>query len=238
MTWQPTEDIIAAALWHAERDAPNESCGVVANGEYWTIDNRSNDPEFGFMLDRTQYLAVVRQFPIEAIVHSHPYMQPIASDPDRTMCERLGLPYLIVAWPLKTWVLLQPCGFRAPLVGRQFSWGSHDCYGLIRDALAEYGGIEIQDFERGNWEWWKAGEDKIAKQFELTGFVRMPQGTKPQHLDVLGMQIASPVVNHLGVFLEPDQFIHQLAHRLSVREVYGGIYAKATVLHMRCGKFC
>lgn len=236
MTWQPTKEIVAAALWHAEDRQPHEACGVVADGTYWTITNRSADPYSGFMLDRDEYLSIARKFPIEAVVHSHPYSQPIASDPDRTMCERLKIPFLIVAWPLNTWTVIEPSGFRAPLVGRQWTWGSHDCFGLVRDALGEYGGIEIQDFERGNWEWWKAGEDRIAKQFELTGFKRLPQGTPPQHLDILGMQIASPVVNHLAVFLAPDQILHQMMHRLSIREIYGGIYQKATVLHLRCGK--
>jgi hypothetical protein len=50
---------------------------------------------------------------------------------------------------------------------------------------------------------------------------------------VFGMQIGAPVVNHLGIFLEPDILLHQLEDKLSVREIYGGVYQRATVLHLR-----
>jgi hypothetical protein len=51
----------------------------------------------------------------------------------------------------------------------------------------------------------------------------------------------SPVVNHLGLYInDPERggvLLHQLQDRLSVREIYGGVYAKATELHLRHRNF-
>lgn len=231
MTWQPTDDQITGALGHAMESAPLESCGVIAGGEYVPLKNTATAHDT-FVMDMRGYVAVAKAARVEAIVHSHVYRQPIASDADRAMCEKTGLPWLIVSWPLATHLVIEPCGWRAPLVGREWAWGSHDCYGLMRDGIHDYAGIEIPDYER-EWLWWKNGGDIITSQFESAGFIRLPPDTKPQHCDLFGMKLNSPVVNHLGLFLEPDVILHQLMGQLSRRDVYGGLYQRATILHLR-----
>lgn len=230
MTWQPSEEVIAAALKHAEACQPLESCGVVAGGSFFPVTNRATDFDT-FVMDMREYLAIAKTLSIEAIVHSHVYAQPQASEGDRAMCEATGKPWLIVSWPLGNHAVIEPCGYRAPLVGREWSWGTHDCFGLIRDGFKDYAGIEIPDFNR-EWMWWENGLDIIAEQFEGAGFVRVSDEWR--HCDIIGMRIwPSKVVNHLGLFLYPDVILHQMLGRLSVREVYGGVYQMATVLHLR-----
>ena len=170
---------------------------------------------------------------IEAIVHSHLLEPPAASEQDRVACENLGLPFLIISLATGTHTVIEPVGYRAPLVGRKWGYGTHDCWSLVRDALRDYAGIVTPDFSRNQWQWWQKGEDLIVERFRAAGFHRVQQGTPPQHLDVFGMQIQSPVVNHLGIFLAPDVMLHQMQDKLSTREIYGGIYQKATVLHLR-----
>lgn len=229
--WQPTPEQIAAALAHAEQCAPLECCGVIAGGRYRRLKNTATQHD-AFVMDMRGFIAVSADAPIEAVVHSHVHRQPIASDGDRAMCEKTALPWLIVSWPLGTFAVIEPCGYRAPLVGRSWAWGSHDCWGLMRDALADYAGIEVPDFER-EWLWWKNGQNIIFDHIKDAGFVRMPPDTPLQHCDMLGMKLHSPVANHLGLFLEPDILLHQMMGRLSMREIYGGIYQRATVLHLR-----
>jgi proteasome lid subunit RPN8/RPN11 len=231
MTWQPTIGQVEAALKHAESVQPLEGCGVIAGGEFVAITNRATEHDT-FSMDMREYCRIDRERGVEAIVHSHVFYPPIPSEGDRAMCEKLGLPWLIVSWPVETFIVHEPCGWRAPLVGRQWAWGSHDCLGCVRDGMKELGGIEIPDFPR-DWMWWQNGGDDIAENFATAGFVSVPQGSIPQHLDVFGMQIGARVVNHLALFVEPDQILHQMMGRLSVREVYGGFYQQATVLHLR-----
>ena len=227
----PSEVQLAAALAHAGACEPLESCGVIADGLYWPLENTATEHD-AFVMDMRGYLAVDAKHPVEAVVHSHVYRRPIASDGDRAMCEKTGLPWLIVSWPLGVHAVIEPCGYRAPLVGRQWAWGSHDCYGLLRDGFYDYTGILIPDFSR-EWLWWQTGGDIIAAQFEQAGFVRLPPDTPMQHCDALGMKLHSPVVNHCGLFLAPDILLHQLMGRMSMREPYGGIYRYATILHVR-----
>lgn len=235
MTFVPSAEQLDAAYVWAEMHVPNETCGVFANNVFFPIKNLVDDwrGKVSFLMDPVEYMRVEQLHTIDAIVHSHVNMTSAASDQDRTSCEKLGLPFVIVAVPHRAHSIIHPCGFRAPLVGRSWGYGTHDCYSLVKDALFDYAGITLDEFSREDWEWWKRGYDLIASQFQEAGFTRLPQGTKPQHLDIFGMQVASRVVNHLGVFLEPDVLLHQLQERLSVREPYGGTYQRATVLHLR-----
>lgn len=231
--YEPSETLIDDAFHHAVGCIPCEACGVIADGRFIPIKNLIDDRDDAFLMDPVGYAEVSAKYRIEAIVHSHLMEPPAASEQDRVACEKLGLPFVIISLLTYTHTVIEPVGYRAPLVGRKWGYGTHDCFTLIRDAIFDYGGIEIPDFSRVDWLWWKKGGNIIADQFRDAGFRRLQQGTRPQHLDVFGMQIGAPVVNHLGIFLEPDILLHQLQDRLSVREVYGGIFAKSTVLHLR-----
>lgn len=231
MSWVPTREQIDDALAHAELCQPLESCGLIADGRYYALTNTATEFD-AFVMDSRGYAQIAKSMNVEAIVHSHVWLPPTPSDGDRAMCEKLGKPWLIVSWPTGKIDVLEPSGYIAPLEGREWAWGSNDCFGLIRDAFYTETGIWLKDYNR-DWLWWKNGEDLIAAQFHEAGFRRMPQGSDPKHCDIFGMQLHSRVVNHLGIFFEPDIILHQLMGQNSTKEVYGGVYLKATVLHLR-----
>jgi proteasome lid subunit RPN8/RPN11 len=228
----PTDTIIAAALAHAATCQPLEACGAVIAGTFYPVPNRSTEHD-AFVMEPSSLLALEKDVgPIEAYVHSHVYLNPQASDADRAGCERTGLPWLIVAWPSGRHAVIEPVGWRAPLVGRKWAWGTHDCLGLIRDGMQDYAGVTMPDYHR-EWMWWKNGGNMIMELFTECGFIKIPVTDPWQHCDVAGMQIRSPVVNHLGLFVEPDHLLHQMMGRNSVRDIYGGFYKDVTVLHLR-----
>jgi proteasome lid subunit RPN8/RPN11 len=225
-------EAIEAVLAHAAATAPIECCGVIAGGRYWPLANLATDHD-SFVMDMRGYIAVARDQTVTAIVHSHVNTTPDPSDADRAMCERLGMPWLIVAWPSGQWQVIEPCGWTAPLVGRQWAWGALDCLAIVRDGMQRHAGIHLPDFDR-DWNWWKNGDDLIQWHFRAAGFVQLPPGEPPQHCDVFGMRMnGSPVANHLALFLAPDQILHQLMGRLSRRQLYDGVFQKKTVLHLR-----
>lgn len=231
MTWQPAQAIIDQALEHAAAVQPLEACGVVADGIFHAVPNNATDWD-AFVMDMPAYLAIAKEKKIEAIVHSHVYAPPKPSDGDRAGCENTGLPWLIVAWPTGAHQVIEPSGWRAPLVGRKWAWGTHDCFGTMRDGFAEYAGVTIPDFPR-EWLWWERGQNIIEDQFEQAGFVKAGDSIW-RHCDVAAMRIPpSKVINHVGLFIHPDMILHQLLGRNSVREIYGGIWQMATVLHLR-----
>lgn len=233
MAWAPSPVILEAALAHAAACQPAESCGVVIAGACHRVSNRSTQHD-AFCMDARELVQLEERFgPLEAIVHSHVYAPPLASEADRTACEATALPWLIMSWPTGAHAVIEPCGFRAPLIGRQWAWRYQDCFALIRDGIRDYAGIDLPDFDR-DWEWWRHGEDIIGRQFELAGFVDLGPTATPQHCDVIGMRVPpAQVVNHLGLFLAPDVLLHHMMGRLSARQIYGGIYRQATRLVLR-----
>lgn len=229
---RPTDVQIAAALAHAAECEPREACGVIAGGVYVRLRNVETGFD-QFALDMREFHTVAKQHPVEAVVHSHVNCGPAASEADHAACERIGLPFVILSWPGGRVTVIDPKGWRAPLVGRQWVWGALDCFTLVQDAMQQFAGITLPDYPRA-WGFWERDEDLIGEAVAGSGFVALPKDTAPQHLDVLGMRFPGVrVAHHLGVYLAPDRVLHQFAGRLSVREQYSGPYQRATVLHLR-----
>lgn len=231
MSWAPSPEVLAAALADASAHQPHEACGVVVNGQFLPILNNSTEHD-AFAMDREEYYQATKDGGLEAVVHSHVYAPPLASEGDRTMCEITAVPWLIVSWPLGTYAVIEPSGYRAPLIGRTWCFGALDCWSMARDGFEAFTGIVVPDFDR-EWEWWRKGQNTIVDNVEAAGFVNLGQ-VMPRHCDMVVMQIRSPVPNHVAVYLEPEGIIlHHLQGRVSVRETYGGFYQKATVFIAR-----
>lgn len=233
MRWAPSQAILDAALAHAERDQPRECCGLVIDGAYRPMRNVSPEPTGAFLIDSRDMLDVLQAGGVEAVVHSHVFLPPLASEADRTACEASGLPWLIVSWPNLTHAVIEPSGFRAPLIGRMWAWRVHDCYALVRDGLSDYAGIVLPDIDR-QWEFWNQPDrDFVREMFPPLGFVELPPEAPLQQCDFLVMKIHAKHPNHLAMFLAPDRILHQMSRRYSVVEMYGGVYQQLTALRLR-----
>lgn len=226
------ETILTEIRAHAGRDYPRESCGLVivrkGRRRYVPCRNIAEKNEH-FVIHPEDYAAAEDAGEVVMVVHSHPNIAPQPSDADLVGCERSGVPWLIVNWPTGAIHEFKPSGYRAPLVGRQFSHGALDCYSLIQDYYAQELGITLPDFERPD-EWWLKGKNLYLEGFEKAGFVRVDE---PQQHDGLLMQVASPVPNHAAIFLGDGCILHHELHRLSSRDVFGGWYRKCTVAVVR-----
>lgn len=229
-----TEEILAEIRAHAERAYPLESCGVViickGRERYVPCRNLAQGADH-FILHPEDYAHAEEAGEIVTIVHSHPNAAPTPSQADRVACEASGLPWCIVNWPTGEYAELEPAGYEAPLVGRQFCFGVLDCYTLIRDYYRRELQIALPNFERTD-GWWTRGEDLYRKHFAEAGFVRVPDEELKPH-DVLLMQLSADQPNHGGVYLGDDRILHHVMHRLSTRDVYGGYWQHITVMTLR-----
>jgi len=226
------QTLVADVLAHAAREQPRECCGlaVVIKGRlrYWPARNLAGEAEF--VIHPEDQAAAEDAGDVVGICHSHIYLPPEPSEADRVMCERTGLPWLIVAWPTGAWRILEPEGYTPPLVGRPFVHGVLDCYSLVRDYYAGIG-IDLPDYDRED-EWWLNGGDLYRAHFAEAGFVVIDPSELREH-DALLMQIASPVPNHAAVMLADGQILQHLHGRLSGRYVYGGYWRRVTALALR-----
>lgn len=229
-------DSVKVAIFdHAAREVPREACGLVlvkgGRASYHPCRNlaQSNDQ---FVLAPEDYAHAEECGDIVAIVHSHPNASANPSQADRVACEASGLPWHIVGIPSGVWAYIEPCGYLAPLVGREWAHGVLDCYSLIRDWYRIERGIELRDFHRDD-EWWTRGENLYLDNFQQAGFRRLADGEDLQVGDGILMQVLSNVPNHAAVYLGDGIILHHLHGRLSSRDVYGGYWLKHTALVVR-----
>lgn len=223
-----------AALQHALAEFPREACGLVVivkgRERYWPCKNLAVGTD-QFILDPQDYLAAEMAGDIMAVVHSHPNLPCTPSQADLVACEASGLPWYIVSAPEGRWHYMEPNGYEAPLVGREWSHGVLDCYSLIRDWFAQERRLQLPDFPRRD-EWWLRGQNLYVDHFREAGFVEIdPQDIQPG--DGILMQLASPVTNHGAVYLGDNRIIHHVQNRLSCRDIYSEFWRQRTTHVLR-----
>ena len=220
-----------AALIHAKDQDPNESCGLLLNvrgkERYHPCHNLSAQSDEYFILDPEDYIKGSNLGTITAIIHSHPDTPPVASQADKMSCEQTKLPWYIVNPKTETWGYYEPCGYKAPLLGRPWVWAVTDCWSLIVDWYKEERGIELLDYERPT-RIEEFTDDPVFERYLPSRGFRLLKPDEPLiNGDVLAMSILGKGLNHVGIFLDGD-VLHHSADRLSCREPYNPWLLKCT----------
>jgi proteasome lid subunit RPN8/RPN11 len=219
------------ALAHAESEYPNEACGLVAivkgRERYFPCKNLAPNSQQMFVLNPDDYVRIEDMGQITEVFHSHPFTSAAASEADRVACEKSNLIWTICSPKSNTWSTIEPCGFKAPLVGRQWVWAVTDCWSLVRDWYQEHG-IRLRDWER----------PLTIKEFEKnpmfescwrdTGFFSVTDEEDIKRGDLVLMQIHGIGLNHIGVYIGEGLLLHHVRGRLSSCDMYGGWLQKCT----------
>lgn len=201
----------AAIREHAEREHPREACGLLIRSaerrEYVPCGNIARTPSEHFIIDPADWAQAEDRGRVLAIIHSHPDATATASMVDRVACELHGLPWGIVSWPGGDMEWIQPSGYTAPLLGRDFGHGMLDCWAACRDWYAREAGIQLPDFQRPDL-WWEEPHSPsfYEDNYAACGFERVEQ---PRRGDLLVLQIPSPGrpchhPNHGAIYLGDD----------------------------------
>jgi len=216
--------IKAEALAHAQRDDPREACGLVlvvkGRQVYRACRNVSDEPGEMFTIDPDDYRQAEDDGEVLAVVHSHPITPPGPHPDDRAACEASGLPWLIANPKTLAWAEIEPCGYKAPLIGRGWVWGAQDCWTLVRDWYTEQGTV-LPDWPRPA----RASEFEEAPMleglWEEAGFEQIDPADIREG-DAVLMAISNARLNHVGVYVDDQLLLHHLRGRLSSRDLYGG----------------
>ena len=220
-----------AALVHAKDQDPDESCGLLLNirgkERYYPCRNLSAQSDEYFILDPEDYIKASNTGDITAIIHSHPDTPPVPSQADKMSCEQSKLPWYIVNPKTETWGYYEPCGYKAPLLGRPWVWAVTDCWSLIVDWYKEERGIELLDYERPT-KIEEFTDDPVFERYLPSRGFRLLKPDEPlMNGDVLAMSILGKGLNHVGIFIDGD-VLHHSADRLSCREPYNPWLLKCT----------
>ena len=220
-----------AALIHAKNQDPSECCGLLLNirgkERYHPCRNLSAQSDEYFILDPEDYIKGSNLGTITAIIHSHPDTPPVASQADKMSCEQTKLPWYIVNPKTETWGYYEPCGYKAPLLGRPWVWAVTDCWSLIVDWYKEERGIKLLDYERPTRIEDFTDDPVFERYLPSRGFRLLKPDEPLMNGDVLAMSILGKGLNHVGIFLDGD-VLHHSADRLSCREPYNPWLLKCT----------
>lgn len=201
-------DTEEAIIKHALSEYPNEACGVIKGGKYYSQKNIHEQPLNNFRIDDK----VMGRGDVEAIVHSHTNGRNWPSLQDLRGQYQSGLPWIIVCTDGKTVSDLFSFGDEPPpLIGRVFRFGVTDCYTLIRDYYKEELGLRFSPFFYDG----SKNPNDYAGLYERHlieyGFTKK---SVPQRHDILTFTIGG-VNAHGGIYLGDGQLLHHLEDRLS-----------------------
>ncbi len=203
---------------HFDTEYPKEACGiigVVKGKKKWFPCKNIAESDDDFIMSSDDWFEVKKKADILAIVHNHTNNDNTPSENDINNCNVLGIPYYIFSYPGLELNILEPRENFNPLLGREYSFGTSDCFEAMRDWLASEN-IKIPKRAAFEDDWWLKGLDyfteKVIKQW---GFKKV---TSPQRNDLLIFAVESSVGNHCGVYLGNDVFFHHAVNRLSCRE--------------------
>jgi cell wall-associated NlpC family hydrolase len=231
------------ARCHALDAYPLESCGLIVranHGEtYVRCGNLSDRPREHFQMDPSDYADAEEMGAIVAVVHSHPDAAAAPSQGDRVACEAEGHPWHIIgvvkdagddAPHVTGTATLNPSGYAAPYIGREFEHGLLDCWALVRDYFKRERGVDLPNPRRVD-GWWNDGASDLynADAMRAAGFVAVGEkDLAPGDLILMQVRSRNTVPNHAGIYLGDGQFMHHLYNRLSSRDVYGGYWRETT----------
>jgi proteasome lid subunit RPN8/RPN11 len=225
-------EIKQAIANHAREVFPQEACGFVVNGKIIKCKNDHPLPLSNFAITAKDYAKAERLGTIEAIYHSHPEGLNGFSSRDVQSCRQSNVPWIVFNAKTGDFFYADPSG-NAAYEGRQWIYGIHDCYAILKDFYQREFAIALDDFPRGEeLEWEKDEWRMFERHYEQQGFVPID---KPANKgDFLLMQVGAPSPNHAGVIAEDGwSFYHHLMNRRSEKTVYGGYWAKITTKILR-----
>mgnify|MGYP001297690926 CR=1 FL=1 len=205
---------------HFKKEYPREGCGVLAvvkgKKQWFPVKNIANNND-DFVMDSDEYIKIMLTSDIIGIVHNHIDASPEPGETDIQQCNVLGIPYYIFSYPEMELKVLQPENNYTDLYGREYKFGTVDCFEAMRDYLITKN-ITIPPRALFEDDWYDKGLDYFSSEVIKSWGGQPVDLDKIQENDVLIFRVQEIVNNHCGVYIGNDIFYHHAVNRLSCRE--------------------
>lgn len=222
MNWLTAEQRIAIRDC-AVKQPEEETCGfVLTDGSVVAVENEARDKANQFIIGPTCYAKYDET--IAGVWHSHLELAGF-SELDQQVLSSDVLPWAVYCLSDDSFHECDPSTV-APFEGRPFVFGVYDCYSLITDYLKEIG-VSLPPWPRGNWgewntpnfspfddEWRNFGKLVTRSPYQAGDMVLFNLGDYPNHTD------------HVGVFINPKQFLHHPSQGVSRLQTFGGYWKR------------
>ena len=221
-----------AAIDHAQKDSPNEACGLLAvykgKEKYFPCKNLAEEKDEYFIIDPDDWVKTEDKGEIIAVIHSHPNCPPTPSEADLASCEYLDLPFYIVTPETQQWHYFEPSGYKKGLIGREWVWDIQDCWSLVTDWYKEKKNIEIKHWPRPSSPQEFEQNPYFEKVITGSGFIELDDNVDLQVGDVLLMDSSQNKLSHVALYIGDQTILHHCVKRLSCREIYDQKYIEWT----------
>lgn len=191
-----------------------------------TVENPEQNGLDYFIMDAQAIVEAMNMGDVLATYHTHPMTPPSPSYADLLACVHSDLPMVIVNPLTEVFSYTTPESAQGLLdsykekpvdiLGRDFVWGIHDCYGLVSDVYRRDLGIELPYYDRGvmfawdeNPEW-----DRFNQNFKDAGFLEYPVPRdhnliEPYDIALMNLGGKYPTINHCAVIMPTDRAVHK-----------------------------
>jgi len=206
------DDTINAMIDHAEKEFPNESCGIVVNESYIPFTNDAEDPENSFVINNKSFYDNYLNKSIQYIVHSH-NNKDHASALDQMKADDLELPSIILNIRDGKFAELFFLRVPTPLIGRPFRFGCWDCLQLVYDYYKQKYKIKLPNpprditFLDNNHMFFEEYMQELT-QLEIVELDSLEEGN-------ILFYMAGGRIIHVGIYLSEDKCMHHWYNRRS-----------------------
>lgn len=117
-------------------------------------------------------------------------------------------------------------------VGREFNFGTTDCYSLVRDFYKNEFDIELRDYAR-YYGFWNDNNNLYMDNFRKEGFYLLDDTDESQFGDVFLIALGCSIASHAAIYVGERKILHHVQDRLSSIDRYMGVYKNCTLARIR-----
>lgn len=110
------------------------------------------------------------------------------------------------------------------LIGKQFIWGSQDCYTIIQDFYKDNFNIDLTNYARPE-DFWRGGLNLYYDNYHKEGFSLVHDPIDKMRVgDVMLIALDADLPNHAAIYVGRGQILHHFYNQLSIMEGIRKLY--------------